>query len=105
MSWYGSCLSIGQGIRPRMSGWPICGPPVSWGRFTRWQDLGLWSDADLSDLVRRNFPPLAMRSNLKDMKWKRVFYEQLCETEGIYPCRAPSFEVCCNYHVYLGPET
>jgi nitrogen fixation protein NifQ len=68
-----------------------------------WQDLGLWSRVDLTALMRRNFPALAAR-NVKDMKWKRFLYKQLCEAEGIYTCRAPSCEVCTDYRVCFGPE-
>lgn len=68
-----------------------------------WQDLGLWQRADLTDLMRRNFPVLAAR-NQRDMKWKRFLYKQLCEAEGIYSCRVPSCEVCADYHVCFGPE-
>jgi len=68
-----------------------------------WQDLGLWERAELSALMRRNFPALAAR-NVKDMKWKRFLYKQLCEAEGIYTCRAPSCEVCTDYHACFGPE-
>ncbi len=68
-----------------------------------WQDLGLWSRADLTALMRRNFPALAAR-NVKDMKWKRFLYKQLCEAEGIYTCRAPSCEACVDYGDCFGPE-
>jgi nitrogen fixation protein NifQ len=68
-----------------------------------WQDLGLWQRADLTELMRRNFPSLAAR-NVKDMKWKKFLYKQLCESEGIYACRAPSCEVCVDYRVCFGPE-
>ncbi|MCU0833942.1 MAG: nitrogen fixation protein NifQ [Gammaproteobacteria bacterium] len=68
-----------------------------------WQDLGLWSRADLGALMRRNFPALAAR-NVHDMKWKRFLYKQLCEAEGIYLCRAPSCEVCTDYERCFGPE-
>lgn len=68
-----------------------------------WQDLGLWSRADLTNLMRRNFPALAGR-NVKDMKWKRFLYKQLCEAEGIYTCRVPSCEACVDYHVCFGPQ-
>ena len=68
-----------------------------------WQDLGLWSRPDLSDLMQRNFPALA-GCNAKDMKWKRFLYKQLCEAEGIYTCRAPSCEACSDYHACFGPE-
>jgi nitrogen fixation protein NifQ len=68
-----------------------------------WQDLGLWNRGDLTSLMRRNFPSLAGR-NVNDMKWKRFLYKQLCEAEGIYTCRAPSCEVCTDYHACFGPE-
>lgn len=68
-----------------------------------WHDLGLWNRGELTALMRRNFPLLAAR-NVKDMKWKRFLYKQLCETEGIHVCRAPSCEVCVDYHVCFGPE-
>lgn len=68
-----------------------------------WQDLGLWSRADLSKLMLDNFAPLAKR-NVKNMKWKKFLYKQLCETEGIYTCRAPSCEVCADYNNCFGPE-
>jgi len=66
-----------------------------------WQDLGLWSRGDLSELMRRNFPSLR---NEKNMKWKKFIYKQLCETEGIYTCRSPSCEVCADYHNCFAPE-
>lgn len=68
-----------------------------------WQDLGLWQRADLSKLMLENFKPLAKRND-KDMKWKKFLYKQLCETEGIYTCRAPSCEVCADYQNCFGPE-
>lgn len=68
-----------------------------------WQDLGLWSRADLSRLMNQNFAPLAARNN-RDMKWKKFLYKQLCETEGIYTCRAPSCEVCADFNNCFGTE-
>ncbi|MES9965666.1 MAG: nitrogen fixation protein NifQ [Sedimenticola sp.] len=68
-----------------------------------WQDLGLWERPDLSRLMLENFRPLAIR-NTKDMKWKKFLYKQLCETEGIYTCRAPSCEVCTDYTACFGTE-
>lgn len=67
-----------------------------------WQDLGLWQRPDLTSLMQRNFPALAAR-NVKDMKWKRFLYKQLCESEGIYTCRAPSCGQCVDYHACFGP--
>ncbi|MBK1645521.1 hydrogenase [Thiocapsa imhoffii] len=69
-----------------------------------WQDLGLWDRGELTALMRRNFPSLAVR-NVHDMKWKRFLYKQLCEAEGIYTCRAPSCEVCTDYYACFGPES
>jgi nitrogen fixation protein NifQ len=68
-----------------------------------WQDLGLWQRADLSKLMLDNFAPLALR-NVKDMKWKKFLYKQLCEAEGIYVCRSPSCEVCVDYDNCFGSE-
>lgn len=68
-----------------------------------WQDLGLPARGELTDLMRRNFPALAAR-NVNDMKWKRFLYKQLCETQGIYTCRAPSCQLCTDYHACFGPE-
>lgn len=68
-----------------------------------WQDMGLWSRADLSGLMEANFPELAAR-NINDMKWKKFLYKQLCEAEGIYICRAPSCQVCVDYARCYGPE-
>ena len=68
-----------------------------------WQDLGLWSRKDLSSLLSENFPSLAAK-NTKNMKWKRFFYKQLCDAEGIYVCRSPSCEVCADYKVCFAPE-
>ena len=68
-----------------------------------WQDLGLWCRQDLSSLMQRNFPALAEK-NVHNMKWKKFLYKQLCVAEGVYVCRAPSCEVCADYHNCFGPE-
>jgi len=68
-----------------------------------WQDLGLFSRGELSELMRLNFPALAVRND-RDMKWKKFLYKQLCEQEGIYVCRAPSCDVCTDYEVCFSPE-
>lgn len=73
------------------------------GRDHLWQDMGLWSRDQLSDLMLRNFPSLAQR-NTQDMKWKKFIYKQLCNAEGIYTCRAPSCEVCADYAACFVPE-
>ncbi len=68
-----------------------------------WEDLGLWSRGDLSELMTHNFPALAAKND-RDMKWKKFLYKQLCLREGIYICRAPSCEVCADYAKCFGSE-
>lgn len=68
-----------------------------------WQDLGLFNRSELSALLNHNFPAMAAK-NLKDMKWKKFIYKQLCEEEGLYVCRAPSCEVCQDYPNCFGAE-
>ena len=50
-----------------------------------WQDLGLTGRADLSGLMRRHFLGLA-ELNSRDMKWKKFFYRELCQREGVLIC-------------------
>ncbi|MBI1174031.1 MAG: nitrogen fixation protein NifQ [Sideroxydans sp.] len=68
-----------------------------------WQDLGLPSRQALSTLLSGHFPQLAAK-NTGDMKWKKFFYKQLCEREGINVCKSPSCSVCCDYEKCFGPE-
>jgi len=69
-----------------------------------WQDLGMTGRDDLNTLFRRHFPELARR-NRSDMKWKKFFYRQLCEREGIPVCKAPTCDLCADAPVCFGPET
>ncbi len=68
-----------------------------------WQDLGLWTRTQLSEMLHYNFPELAAK-NTQDMKWKKFLYKQLCEAEGLYLCRAPSCNVCIDYPKCYGSE-
>jgi nitrogen fixation protein NifQ len=68
-----------------------------------WQDLGLPERKALSALLSCHFPVLAAK-NTGDMKWKKFFYKQLCERDGINACRAPSCAACCDYAKCFGPE-
>ncbi len=68
-----------------------------------WQDMGFWSRQDLSAFIGLAFAPLAEK-NIHDMKWKKFFYKQLCNQEGVYTCRAPSCQVCADYSDCFGPE-
>jgi nitrogen fixation protein NifQ len=69
-----------------------------------WRDLGLANRQDLRELLMLNFPALATL-NVRDMKWKKFFYKQLCEQEGGYVCRSPTCEACAVYADCFGPET
>jgi nitrogen fixation protein NifQ len=68
-----------------------------------WQDLGLPNRKALSELLSTHFPTLAAK-NSGDMKWKKFFYKQLCEREGINACKSPSCAACCDYARCFGPE-
>jgi nitrogen fixation protein NifQ len=68
-----------------------------------WQDLGLFNRAELSRLMGRYFRPLAIR-NTRDMKWKKFFYRELCQRDGIVACRAPTCDACSDLHHCFGGE-
>lgn len=68
-----------------------------------WQDLGLASRKDLSGLLHRHFRPLAEK-NSRDMKWKKFFYRQMCEAEGVMICKSPVCDLCADFHICFGPE-
>lgn len=68
-----------------------------------WQDLGLPSRRELSQLIALNFPELAAL-NVHDMKWKKFLYRELCQREGIFVCASPSCEACSDYARCFGPE-
>jgi nitrogen fixation protein NifQ len=68
-----------------------------------WQDLGLPDRTALSALLTGHFPTLAEK-NTADMKWKKFFYKQLCEREGINACRSPSCAACCDFAKCFGSE-
>jgi nitrogen fixation protein NifQ len=68
-----------------------------------WQDLGLTGRADLGQLMRRHFAPLAAL-NAGDMKWKKFFYRQLCQREGVVICKSPSCDCCDDFPRCFGPE-
>jgi len=62
-----------------------------------WQDMGFWSRADLSAMIRENFPTL-FDLNVQNMKWKKFFYKQMCmDLDATYTCRVPSCLECCDY--------
>ena len=68
-----------------------------------WQDLGLESRQHLSDMLETHFHALYAK-NSGNMKWKKFFYKQLCESMEVRACRAPSCSVCADYDNCFGPE-
>lgn len=68
-----------------------------------WQDLGLTSRTDLSGLLHRHFQPLASR-NVRDMKWKKFFYREMCAAEGMTICKSPVCDTCTDFAICFGPE-
>jgi len=68
-----------------------------------WQDLGLTSRSQLTALLERHVPALAAL-NTSGMKWKKFFYRQLCEREGIPVCPAPNCRSCCDRGECFGGE-
>ena len=69
-----------------------------------WQDMGLFDRSELSRLLHRHVRPLAER-NVHDMKWKKFFYRELCQRDGLLVCRAPNCDVCVDKAHCFGPET
>jgi len=57
-----------------------------------WEDLGLPDRPTLTSLMSQYFPDLASR-NVDNMRWKRFFFRQLCEAEGMAHCTSPT---CCT---------
>ncbi len=68
-----------------------------------WQDMGLPERGALSQLLALHFPSLASK-NTGDMKWKKFFYRQLCERDGLQACNRPSCAACCDYDNCFGAE-
>ncbi|WP_168734315.1 nitrogen fixation protein NifQ [Pseudothauera nasutitermitis] len=68
-----------------------------------WQDLGLPSRRELSQLIALVFPALAA-ANSGDMKWKKFLYRELCRRENIFVCTAPSCAACDDFTLCFAPE-
>ncbi|PWC33128.1 nitrogen fixation protein NifQ [Azospirillum sp. TSO35-2] len=69
-----------------------------------WQDMGFHDRDELNIVFRRHFPAL-VALNAADMKWKKFFYRQLCEREGLMLCKSPNCEVCDDVEVCFGEES
>ena len=69
-----------------------------------WQDLGLNNRAELSQLMKQHFKPLAAR-NTGDMKWKKFFYRLICADASYTLCTAPSCAECDDFNSCFGEES
>lgn len=61
-----------------------------------WQDLGLASRSELSNLLARHFPTLHARHAV-DMKWKRFLYAELGAAQGRPGLRPPGCGKCAQF--------
>ena len=73
------------------------------GQDHLYQDMGLPNRQALSELLKVRFTGLFER-NVGNMKWKKFFYKQLCDRAAVNLCKAPSCQVCNDYHQCFGPE-
>lgn len=69
-----------------------------------WISLGLRHRQELSDMLHRHFPAVAAR-NARHMRWKKFFYREMCQAEGVYVCKSPVCDVCPDFtHCYGGED-
>ena len=73
------------------------------GQDHLYQDMGLPNRQVLSSLLKQNFKTL-FEKNVANMKWKKFFYKQLCDRAEVNMCKAPSCQVCDDYHKCFCPE-
>lgn len=67
-----------------------------------WQDMDLPDRPVLGRLMREHFPQLAAR-NVRDMRWKKFLYRELCDRAAVPVCPAPSCSACSEYsHCFAG---
>lgn len=68
-----------------------------------WRSLGLTNRKELSDMLHRHFPAVAAR-NTRGMRWKKFFYREMCQAEGISICKSPVCDVCTEFDDCFKPE-
>jgi nitrogen fixation protein NifQ len=68
-----------------------------------WQDLGLRTRGELSELMQRHFARLAAK-NSHDMKWKKFLYRMVCGSEGFTLCTSPVCSECSDFSDCFGAE-
>ena len=68
-----------------------------------WHSLGLRNRQELSDMLHRHFPALAAR-NVRGMRWKKFFYREMCQAEGVYVCKSPTCDIGPDFDDCFKPE-
>lgn len=69
-----------------------------------WEDLSYNDRSDLNGLFQRHFPAL-FTLNDKNMRWKKFFYRQMCETEGLRLCKSPNCADCPDLSLCFEDES
>jgi len=69
-----------------------------------WQDMGLGSREELSELMRRYFPVLVAK-NEAGMRWKKFFYRMVCADHDHGLCTSPTCQECEDYSTCFGSES
>jgi nitrogen fixation protein NifQ len=68
-----------------------------------WESLGLRHRSELTEMLYRHFPAVASR-NTRGMRWKKFFYREMCQAEGVYVCKSPVCDVCPDFGECFGAE-
>jgi len=68
-----------------------------------WLSLGLRNRKELSDMLHRHFPAVAAR-NVRGMRWKKFFYREMCQAEGVFICKSPVCDGCPDFGECYTPE-
>lgn len=68
-----------------------------------WEEMKFPNRRALSDFLSRHFRSLYDK-NTGNMKWKKFFYKQLCEREGMNLCKSPNCEACMDYNLCFESE-
>ena len=68
-----------------------------------WQDMGFADRGELNLFLRRHFPEL-VRRNVRDMKWKKFLYRELCQRDGVLICKSPVCDACSDVADCFGGE-
>jgi len=69
-----------------------------------WQALGLFERSELRRLLESSFRPLAEK-NITNMRWKRFFYREVCESEGFSMCTVPDCRACVSFAECFSDES